>query len=185
MKDSKIVVALRAVVVAARTYACAGTELTKVSMEALQVGADPEDIIVAVQGGFEEVGENMPKAWASNFRRLAKAGGDYVQKVLDSGRALNNNLLADLEVPKATNAGAKTKADKPKAEAANDAINLGTLDGALVALQGVMAARTKFVPTGEPFNKFEDSLSECIAILRSAKPKADKPKADKPKAETK
>ena len=177
MRESKIVVALRAVVVAARATACAGVELTKAAMQALQAKANPEDVIEAAQGGFEEAGLDLPKAWGSNLRRVAKAGGNYAQQIIDSGRALNNDLLVDLEVPKASNAGAKTKAkakaDKPKAEAANDAINLGTLDGALVALQGVMAARTKFVPTGEPFNKFEDSLSECIAILRSAKPKAE------------
>ena len=179
MKESKIVVALRAVVVAAKATACAGVELTKAAMQALQAKANPEDVIEAAQGGFQEAGLDLPKAWSSNLRRVAKAGGNYAQRIIDSGRALNNDLLVDLEVPKASNAGAKTKAkakakaDKPKAEAANDAINLGTLDGALVALQGVMAARTKFVPTGEPFNKFEDSLSECIAILRSAKPKAE------------
>ena len=144
-------------------------------MQALQAKANPEDVIEAAQGGFQEAGADLPKAWGSNLRRVAKAGGNYAQRIIDSGRALNNNLLADLEVPKASNAGAKTKAkaDKPKAEAANDAINLGTLDGALVALQGIMATRSKYVPTGEPFNKFEDSLSECIAILRSAKPKAE------------
>lgn len=178
MRESKIVVALRAVVVAAKATACAGVELTKAAMQALQAKANPEDVIEAAQGGFEEAGLDLPKAWGSNLRRVAKAGGNYAQQIIDSGRALNNDLLVDLGVPKATNAGAKTKADKPKAdkpkaEAANDAINLGTLDGALVALQDIMAKRVKFVPTGETYKRFEDSLSECIAILRSAKPKAE------------
>ena len=130
-------------VVAAKATACAGVELTKAAMQALQAKANPEDVIEAAQGGFQEAGLDLPKAWGSNLRRVAKAEGDYAQRIIDSGRALNNDLLVDLGVPKATNAGAKTKADKPKAdkpkadkpkadkpkaEAANDAINLGTLD---------------------------------------------------------
>lgn len=176
-KQSVIVSLLSNVVDAARVYASAGTGLTRAAMLALQGGAHVEDVIEAARGGFEEVGEVIPRAFPSNLRRVAKADPKFLQAILDSDRSLNNELLSDLAVPtQGAKGGRPSKAESvdkatatPSAPAANDA-QANPRETAIAALQNIMAIRTKLgVPMGSQFNELEDHLSAMLAILRSIK----------------
>lgn len=166
MSKDVIVSLLINVVNAARIYACAGLELTKAAMLALLGGAHVEDVITAVQGGFEEAGEVMPSAFASNIRRVYKAG--MMQAVIDSERSLNNNLLIDLGVPKAQETGRKAKAKADPAKANDDKVKAEPLTDPVTILRGLIAKKTQIVDIAD-VDRFENALTEALACLTRVK----------------
>ena len=167
MSKDQVVSLLVNVVSAARTYACAGLALTKASMLALLGGAHVEDVITAARGGFEEAGEVIPAAWGSNLRRVAKA--EMAQAVLDSDRALNNRLLDDLNVPKAKATGRPVKQTETKPAQVPAESRVDVREGAMVALQGILAAKAKLVPPAQ-IDALENAILAALAALRAAKP---------------
>lgn len=169
MSKDTIVSLLSNVVTAARTYANAGNHLTKAAMLALQGGASVEDVIEAVRGGFEEAGEVIPAAFASNLRRVAKA--KMMQEVIDSDRSLNNNLLIDLNVPKADSAKgapAKAKAKADPAKANDDKVKAESPADPVTILRGLIAKKTQIVDIAD-VDRFENALTEALACLTRVK----------------
>jgi hypothetical protein len=171
--------ALKAVVQCARNFASMGAALTAAAMAALLLGCDAEDVITAARGGYQEAGEDLPSAWASNLRRVAAAGRKHVQAVLDSDRALNNRLLDDVGVPKTAAQGGRPKGKgkaaakgKGKAAAKGDAPSVPNADPAwrqfLEALRAQVPSRKDWM--AEDIVAFQDCASRMIALIqRNAK----------------
>lgn len=156
--------ALVHVVDVARTYASAGAALTMAAMDALLIGCHVEDVVEAVKGGFEEAGQTMPQALASNIRRVHAAGPEWIQRIKETGLALNNKLLDALEVPKASASKGRPKAEE-KAEPKTPADLRGdTLEGAKHMLRALLAGKAKVCSTAI-LDKYENCLTECLALL--------------------
>ena len=157
--------ALIHVVDVARTHASAGAALTEAAMDALLIGCHVEDVVEAVKGGFEEAGQTMPQALASNIRRVEKAGTEWVQKIRDTGLALNNKLLDALEVPKANASKGRPKTEeKPEPAKTPTDLRGDTLEGAKHMLRALLAGKAKVCSTAI-IDKYENALTECLALL--------------------
>lgn len=178
-KQTAKIEALKNVVACARNYASMGASLTHAAMSALLIGCDAEDVIEAARGGYEEAGEVLPSAWASNLRRVAAAGKRHIEAVRDADRSLNNRLLDDVGVPKAGKGGrpkgkpeakaaAKTKPDAAKA----DAPSVPNADGAwkqfLETLRAQAPGRKDW--QSEDIVAFQECATRMIALIaRNAK----------------
>lgn len=108
-----IVVALQSLVLAAANAATGSAALTAAACEAIAIGAHVNDVIEAVQCGYQENGQDLPQGMASNLRRLAAAPAKLVRTIGASGYALNNKLLSHFEVPTLSTKGAPKKTAKP------------------------------------------------------------------------
>ena len=105
-----VVVALQAVVAAASNAAVSSAELTAAACAALIAGAHVQDVIDAVQCGYEVKGQMMPQGMSSNLKRLAAADASLVEMVGAAGYALNNKTLEFYGVPKLSTKGRTAKA---------------------------------------------------------------------------
>lgn len=108
---------LLSVVEAARAAAFGAAGLTQAACVALLANRHVLDVIAAIQCGYEEMGQEMPQGTASNWKRLAAAGTDYITQVQELGCTLNNRILSDLNVPKVSASGRKAK---PAADTATE-----------------------------------------------------------------
>ena len=139
-----------------------GTEQMNYSM---QYGPITAVLVEAVKGGFEEAGQTMPQALASNIRRVEKAGIEWVRKIKETGLALNNKLLDALEVPKASASKGRPKAEeKPEPAKTPTDLRGDTLEGAKHMLRALLAGKNKVCSTAI-IDKYENALTECLALL--------------------
>jgi hypothetical protein len=176
-KQANKIEALKTVVSCARNYASMGASLTHAAMSALLLGCDAEDVIEAARGGYQEAGEDLPSAWASNLRRVAAATKRHIEAVRDADRSLNNRLLDDVGVPKAGKGGRPKGKPEAKAKAKPDAAKAET-----PSVPNADASWKQFLETlraqapgrkdwqSEDIVAFQDCASKMIALIaRNAK----------------
>ena len=129
--------------------------------------AATEDVILAARDGYERAGHDLPSGFESNIKRVAAAGTKYAKRIKETGLALNNRILAALDVPKASTKGRKTKPEtkatetkaKPTPEFRGD-----TVEGARAMINALKAGMMKVVSPAA-VNEYENGLTTCLALL--------------------